>query len=579
MLRQCPGLISQVCSSRWSDYAHYGDEPNVWTRLDLLDVFDNLLQHEGIPAKFCFFIDGLDEYDGDHLELINVFHRWPVSDHFKLCVSSRPWYIFKDAFGQETERYLTLENFTRPDIQLYTRETFNKNKRFKELSDRDSRYNDLVRIIDEKAQGVFLWVFLVVRELLKGFTNADTISMLQKRLEALPPKLEDYFHHMFNQIEEIYKEETVQTFKVALEAREPLPLIIYSLLYDQSDVLSHNAPVNRLKSCEIEFMEDEMKRRLDGRCKGLLEVNKPAYAVVRSKYVVQFLHRTTRDFLLTKDMQFMISKYIRHNFNPRTWLSNTFLYYLKQTSNLSDAGKVVTELLFYCKLAEVHDKILQVDLIGQAEEVFVNLARFGRRNNARDLFTRMVIQGSLLLYTAQKLTLSPTTVHGGNGDSLLHYALTPEWRDFDNEIDPDMVQLLLEYGASPNQRQGETTVWGFLIKSLHEKQLRRDENRSLLRTFDLLLRHGADVDYKIVISEEYRAPRLTGRAADLQKKGETIKTYKGVVEVLREQFGETDAAWLLARAQGPQLPKSQAQVVPKSGFLSFLLSDFTFLHR
>ena len=304
----------------------------MWTKTDLLEVFDNLLQHDKIPAKFCFFIDGLDEYDGDHVELINVLNRWPVSINLKLCVSSRPWYIFKDAFGQQIGRHMTLENYTQHDIQRYIRETFDESKRFKELCDRDPRHGSLIKMIDEKAQGVFLWVFLVVRKLLKGFTNADTISVLQRWLETLPPKLEDYFHHMFGQIEEIYREETAQTFTIALEAREPLPLMIYSHLYENFSFFSQDAIVKHLKRREIEFREDEIKRRLDGRCRGLLKVNKPADAAVKSKYVLGYLHRTTRDFFLTKGMQLVISIYIGQNFNPRTWLSTAFLYHLKQLS-------------------------------------------------------------------------------------------------------------------------------------------------------------------------------------------------------------------------------------------------------
>ena len=115
----------------------------------------------------------------------------------------------------------------------------------------------------------------------------------------------------------------------------------------------------------------------------------------------------------------------------------------------------------------------------------------------------------------------------------------------------------------------ETTVWGSLIKSLHEGRLRHCEARSLLQTFDLLFRYGANAKYKIVIAEEYIDHPRTGRAADLQRKGKTIKTYKDPIEVLREYFGDGDAAWLLSRAQKPRIPKVQTHVAPKFGFLFF----------
>jgi hypothetical protein len=40
---------------------------------------------------------------------------------------------------------------------------------------------------------VFLWVFLVVRELLDGMVEGDDLFILQKQLNALPTDLEEYF--------------------------------------------------------------------------------------------------------------------------------------------------------------------------------------------------------------------------------------------------------------------------------------------------------------------------------------------------------------------------------------------------
>ena len=431
---------------------------------------------------------------------------------------------------------------------------------------RDPRYNDLVRDIDEKAQGVFLWVHLVVRELLKGFTNADTIPVLQRRLEALPSKLEDYFRHIFDQIEDIYKGITVQTFKIALEARKPLPLMLYSFLYEDADVLSHKTQMKYRNRCEIEFEEDEMKRRLDGCCRGLLEVQE----LWESRYVVGFLHRTTRDFLLTKEMQLVISNYVGQDFNPRSWLSNAFLYHLKQAPmNLDDATRVEKELIFYCKMVEVDDSMLQAELLDQAEQNFISHAGLGRRASAKALFASITVKGSLLLYTAHKLELSPEMIHIEN--SLLDFALSrPALADFNDGIDPHMVQLLLEHGASPNQKKGDTTVWKSLVETLHKGQLQCGEDRSLLKIFDLLLKHGANLNTKIVISSEYKVPKDTGRASDLHRKGETIKKYKATREVLRDKFGDKDFEWLLSRAPSAQAQKLQAQAAPKSGFFSFL---------
>jgi len=74
------------------------------------------------------------------------------------------------------------------------------------------------------ADGVFLWVFLVVRSLKEGITNADTVSMLQKRLRELPSDLESFFRLILDHVDKIYWEGTTQAFQMALTAVKPLPV-------------------------------------------------------------------------------------------------------------------------------------------------------------------------------------------------------------------------------------------------------------------------------------------------------------------------------------------------------------------
>ncbi|UQC88775.1 uncharacterized protein CLUP02_14300 [Colletotrichum lupini] len=59
VLKEVPDLIEQVCGSRWS-----WSEPtltDIWDKGELLTAFGMLAKQSEISAKFCFFIDGLDE--------------------------------------------------------------------------------------------------------------------------------------------------------------------------------------------------------------------------------------------------------------------------------------------------------------------------------------------------------------------------------------------------------------------------------------------------------------------------------------------------------------------------------------
>ena len=149
-----------------------------------------------ISARFCFFIDGLDEYDGDPSDLIKILRDFSSADDIKVCFSSRPWNVFEHAYGDNHGQKLHVHDHTRNDIEMFVRGTLREEKQFRELEESDSCHRDLVREIVDRAHGVFLWVFLVIRSLRRGLTNSDTISELQTRLRILPTDLEEYFHQV-----------------------------------------------------------------------------------------------------------------------------------------------------------------------------------------------------------------------------------------------------------------------------------------------------------------------------------------------------------------------------------------------
>jgi hypothetical protein len=97
----------------------------------------------------------------------------------------------------------------------------------------------------DSAKGVFLWVFLVVRSLLEGLTNADRIVDLQ-RLKDLPTDLNEYFQRILYTVDEMYRQQTVLMFQVTLRAHETLPLMNYWFIDQETPNL---AMTWRLRHC------------------------------------------------------------------------------------------------------------------------------------------------------------------------------------------------------------------------------------------------------------------------------------------------------------------------------------------
>jgi hypothetical protein len=235
ILRKCPNLISGLSSDYPSELKDE-TELDVWNLQSLLKLFSSLGQQAEPTTKFCFFVDGLDEYEGDSMDLIKALRALSKIKMVKLCVSSTPWHIFKDEYTRPNYHMLKLEDLTRDDIALYVRDVLEEHERFDVLQQRDHRYLELVQQIVKKAEGVFLWVSLVVQSLLRGLTSSDRMSDLQRRIELLPLSLEDFFKHMLESIEKVYRKDTFKAFQYVLHAPPsgPIPLIVFSYL-DEED--------------------------------------------------------------------------------------------------------------------------------------------------------------------------------------------------------------------------------------------------------------------------------------------------------------------------------------------------------
>jgi hypothetical protein len=387
-LREFPELIPSVCSSRWLATDLYGAFPNPWTLQELSDTCRRLSLQTITPLKVCFFVDGLDEYDGEHREIVHIVETMASSASIKLCVSSRPWNIFVEAFGDGSYPNLVLQQFTKGDIRRYVTDNLSKHPQFPALQLQDHRYNKLVEDIIEKAQGVFLWVFLVVRSLLRGFTDDNHISVLENRLNGLPAGLEEYFKKMLDTIEDVYQENTARIFQVSVHTTQPLSaLALASLEIEETDPHhAVNSSIKDLTEEDVISVSQKMRKHINARCKDLLEVTPSQHNFLQ--YQVEFLHRTVRDFLKTRDMYDLLRGRTRGGFDPWVSISRMLLYQIKhfpwtkyylytmdrrspQAAQqwLDDFYNMVQELMCYSKKLEDYNGSTSVAILDELDRV------------------------------------------------------------------------------------------------------------------------------------------------------------------------------------------------------------------
>ncbi|GAB7365829.1 hypothetical protein MBLNU230_g7161t1 [Neophaeotheca triangularis] len=304
IFRQCPSLIERVCPSRWGARV----QSKVWRQQEMADCLERLgqldLQHHGEAFKFCFFIDGLDEYGGDHDHIVSVVQRFASSGSIKVCVTSRPWLDFKDAIAQTGNYNCVLHKHTASDINKYVAGKFQGTRIRGQAKADVAGFKNLQQKIVRKADGVFLWVFLVVRELQRGLRSKDTYHDLEMRLEHIPSELSDYFTRMLDGLDSFHRKKSARLLLMCLEGvgrilglsvavldfEQPLEILDMDAEERDSDVLFND--ILALEDKAIAYGTDLVSVHGTPSSKEVLENSVGATLDIHYEFSVQLSHRS-----------------------------------------------------------------------------------------------------------------------------------------------------------------------------------------------------------------------------------------------------------------------------------------------
>ncbi|KAI0469619.1 hypothetical protein F4859DRAFT_136718 [Xylaria cf. heliscus] len=302
----------------------------IWTTSRLRDAFGKLIKQDTIRLKMFFFIDGLDEYNGDHKIIAGMLKEVALVEGVRVCLSSRPLLVFERAF--EGFPQLMLQNLTFRDISTYVTNKFNDNALMLQLqNDEPQLANRLSAEIVSKASGVFLWVKLVVRSLLEGLESYDRGSDLERRLRELPEDLEELYWHMLQSVKPaFYLEQASKLLQIVYRANKPFTLLqlAYADLEDPNSACK--AAFNGYTEDEKKSMCTFMEGRLKSRCLGLIEIGASSSVSRTTAKTVQFMHQSVADFLETMEVQSRMAQSLRSNtFSPYLCLMRAEILQLK----------------------------------------------------------------------------------------------------------------------------------------------------------------------------------------------------------------------------------------------------------
>ena len=266
-----------------------------WGLGQLRKALESIGTKSAVDVNICLFVDALDEHDGNHRELISILvclTRLTDNTFFRirLCLAGRAENIFKDAF--QCFPGFAIHELTTDDVRLYVEGRLRAQIGGK-LTDKDTqKLNILIGRIVIKAEGVFLWVRLVVDELIEGLCEGDSIEELQVLLSTIPTELSEFYTRAIRRIRRTSslmqassRYEAFVMFQVATYCREHFSLDRFSsaTLF----LTIGRGPYSDLRRLST----NQMERRLYSRSAELL------VASCSPERIVQFIHQTVKEYM------------------------------------------------------------------------------------------------------------------------------------------------------------------------------------------------------------------------------------------------------------------------------------------
>lgn len=311
-----------------------------WSMRELKEVCMDVLRC--YPSPLCIFVDGLDEVCdeyGPH-SILNYVNDIQAIPNVKICVASRPEPLLHSTLS--THQHLRLQDLTENDMRAYSRAQIQPYVTTHRISREFGSFT--VDTLIYKAEGVFLWLHLAARSLIRGIENGDTQEEIGRRLNDLPNELSMLYSDMWarmNGDNKFYRESAARYFNLLIASRTlregeyPRPPSLFHVMAATEIQVQHTFVKERtvMDPESLERLCNKAQHAIQVRCAGLLEVAKfrplsyynrsPVFPLYKglvwdSSYEkisphgtmnVQFIHRTAYDFVTNTEDGHQIRSY------------------------------------------------------------------------------------------------------------------------------------------------------------------------------------------------------------------------------------------------------------------------------
>ncbi|KAK3686538.1 hypothetical protein LTR37_019708 [Vermiconidia calcicola] len=537
ILEQRPSMIFEL--RRRVEPVRPQDVPLAWTDSLLQQALDWALdQYEETRRHLCIFLDGLDEFADEEVEVSRLLELWVRNPAVKACVASRPLNVFVSHFGHCPA--LAVEDLTRQDILHYAREQLYGIQGILSAYTGE-QLDELANKIAARSNGVFFWVHMVLRSIREGIVCHDEVETLHSRIDGLPSELEAFYENMLKSMDPVRRRQASKILQIVRAAHfevagtlsgttfEPV-LTTLGLHFAMRRDLHHvmDDQIRALSRSDVRQIDHQASEALQDCTGGLLEMGLPSHKSAESGRRISYYHQSVRDFLETPSVSNQLRKLTANDdFDANLCLVGSSVIQLKKldfgvrggplegTAHQLACWTLVEQAMACAARVEGHTALLieyldeldktmkvQIDLWhGQSLPVhWSGLLSFGHPNEelSHCNLLSLAVTYSIIPYIEMKIVERPTIVTEHEGRPLLDFALlsSAALPHSSGLIEPRVVEFLLKHGALPNELFSGRSVWARFLHVYNRAYFSPTRISSkmerLRRAHDLLVDYGAN---------------------------------------------------------------------------------------
>lgn len=346
-----------------------------WPEHRLRDVLRESL--ESVKHGVCILVDGLDEYEGNVLDLIQFLKCLAQGNEnqetpIKICVSSRPEPVPSQLLQHLP--HLFMSDYNAAGIRSYCSLTL---EGLGGVIREELDISELSYTIARGAEGVFLWARFALGELIQGHSSGETFDEMLVRLESIPKDLEDCYDRMLGRIEPLAKKECMVMLQLVCFAKT-------QLFWSEHLVATRFAMGKGLVRGETIFRDEDLAKlptlystyakRLRAKALGLLELVEDRDQEGVGTAVVKLIHRSVSTYLDRKGWQILAQSESCNSARHESWYIQTCIQYLQCLLRHLELGSSTSQGVWKVSLAADNEKFW--DLLGENRDQVETLYPF-----------------------------------------------------------------------------------------------------------------------------------------------------------------------------------------------------------